>query len=188
MLQLFEILDDPSLNKLYIVTEIVKKGTLGEALAKRMLATEEVRRYFRDLISALEYCHDVAGVIHRDIKPENILIDQNDRVKLADFGVSYIMNDGCDEITTKAGSNFFFSPEACKGTKYKGRGSDVWAAGVTLYYMCMRVYPFISNNFPDLFYKIQYDEPDYPNTLHPLLDDLLKKVLNKNPEDRLTIR
>jgi len=72
---LFEILDDPSLNKLYIVTELVKNGTLGENMEKRMLTTEEVRRYFRDLINALEYCHEIAGVIHRDIKPENVLID-----------------------------------------------------------------------------------------------------------------
>jgi 5'-AMP-activated protein kinase catalytic alpha subunit len=151
---LYEIIDDPSLNKLYIITEVVKNGTLGERLAKRMLSTEEVRKHFRDLISALEYCHEIAGVIHRDIKPENILIDENDRVKLADFGVSFIMENGCDEITTKAGSNYFFSPEACKGSKYRGKGSDIWATGVTLYYMCMRQYPFVSSNFPDLYYKI----------------------------------
>jgi len=108
-------------------------------------------------------------------------------VKLADFGVSYIMENGCDEITTKAGSNFFFSPEACKGSKYRGRGSDIWAAGVTLYYMCMRKYPFISNNFPDLFFKIQNNDPEYPSTLHPLLDDLIKRMLTKDPLKRITI-
>jgi serine/threonine protein kinase len=49
---------------------------------------EKIRSYFRDLISALEYCHVCAGIVHRDIKPENVLIDNNDRVILADFGVS----------------------------------------------------------------------------------------------------
>ena len=72
-------------------------------------------RWFRDLICALEYCHECAGIIHRDIKPENILIDENDSVKLADFGVSQIMENGNDEINTTAGSQLYFSPEACRG-------------------------------------------------------------------------
>jgi [calcium/calmodulin-dependent protein kinase] kinase len=55
----------------------------------------------------VEYCHECAGVIHRDIKPENILIAENNRIKLADFGVSFIMENGQDDIKTTAGSNFF---------------------------------------------------------------------------------
>lgn len=57
--------------------------------------------------------HECAGVIHRDIKPENLLIDENDKLKIADFGVSYIMENGCDEIATTAGSNYYFAPEVC---------------------------------------------------------------------------
>jgi serine/threonine protein kinase len=109
----------------------------------------------------LEYCHEIAEVIHRDLKPENILLDENDRVKLADFGVSAMMDNGCDEITTTAGSNFYFSPEACNGSKFKGKGNDIWASGVVLYYLCMNRLPFEAGNFPDLFYMIKNDEPDY---------------------------
>lgn len=97
-----------------------------------------MRIYFRDLICALEYCHECANIIHRDIKPENILIDEHDRVKLADFGVSCIMENGVDEVSTTAGSNFFFSPEACEGKKYNGRTNDIWACGVTLYFMAYK--------------------------------------------------
>lgn len=106
------------------------------------------------MISALEYCHDFAGIIHRDIKPENILIDDNNKAKLADFGVGLIIENGCDDISTNAGSNLFYSPEACKGSKHKGKSSDIWAAGVTLYIMCVNKFPFVSNNYPDLFHKI----------------------------------
>lgn len=102
----------------------------------------------------MEYCHECAHVIHRDIKPENILIDENDNVKLADFGVSTIMENGCDDINTTAGSNYYFSPEACLGSNYKGRSSDIWACGVTLYFMVTKKYPFTSSNIPDLFRKI----------------------------------
>ena len=71
--------------------------------------------------------------MHRDIKPENLLIDENDRLKIADFGVSFLMENGSDMITNTAGSNYYFSPEVCMGTNFKGRKSDIWAAGVTLY-------------------------------------------------------
>jgi len=90
-------------------------------------------------------------VIHRDIKPENILIDDENRVKLADFGVSFIMENGCDDISTTAGSNFYFSPEACRGSKYKGRANDLWAAGVTLFCMVSGKFPFTGSTYPDLY-------------------------------------
>lgn len=77
--------------------------------------------------------HECAGVIHRDLKPENMLIDENDKVKIADFGVSYIMENGSDMISNTAGSNYYFAPEVCQGTIHKGRKSDIWAVGVTLY-------------------------------------------------------
>jgi serine/threonine protein kinase len=116
---------------------------LGERITKGNISEEEMKNYFRGLICALEYCHECAEIIHRDIKPENILIDENDVVKLADFGVSYIMVDGNDEISTSAGSNVFFSPEACRGSKYSGKLNDIWAVGVTLYYMCTKEFPFM---------------------------------------------
>ena len=99
--------------------------------------------------------HESAGVIHRDIKPENLLIDEQDCIKISDFGVSFLMENGSDEIATTAGSNMYFAPEVCNGSTFKGRKSDVWAAGVTLYQMVFKKYPFKANNFPDLYYKIQ---------------------------------
>jgi [calcium/calmodulin-dependent protein kinase] kinase len=57
-------------------------------MQKQSLTTENIRNYFRGLISAIEYCHEIAQVMHRDIKPENILVTENNEIKLADFGVS----------------------------------------------------------------------------------------------------
>jgi calcium/calmodulin-dependent protein kinase kinase 2 len=100
-------------------------------------------------------------VIHRDLKPENMLIDESDRIKISDFGVSHIVEDGSDEIQNTAGSNYFFAPEICAGNTYKGTKSDIWALGVTLYFMVYRRYPFTASNIPLLYTKIMNDEPDY---------------------------
>ena len=84
--------------------------------------------------------------MHRDIKPENILVDEQDRIKLADFGVSQMIENGNDIITSKAGTSYFFSPELCKGSSYHGKPADVWACGIVLYNMVTRRYPFVSHN------------------------------------------
>ena len=111
-------------------------------------------------MTAIEYCHENAKIIHRDIKPENILLDEYDHIKLSDFGVSFMMeNGGDDSLSNTAGSYYYFSPEACIGNTYKGKKSDIWAMGVTLYFMIFKKHPFISNMIPELFRKIILDEP-----------------------------
>jgi [calcium/calmodulin-dependent protein kinase] kinase len=94
ILKLFEIIDDPNEKKLYLITEFVKNGNLVKRINNNpeLFYTNSdyrpMRKYFRQLIQALDYCHNSVKIIHRDIKPENILIDENDDIKLADFGVS----------------------------------------------------------------------------------------------------
>lgn len=89
MLKLVEILDDPNFDKIYVITELATNGTLNDKIMSKDFTKDKIRKYFRDLIYALEYCHDYADVVHRDIKPENILVDSEDNCKLADFGVSF---------------------------------------------------------------------------------------------------
>ena len=102
-----------------------------------------MRKIFRQLITAVEYCHYVPNIIHRDIKPDNILIDEEENIKLGDFGVSLLIpEDGSELVTSNAGSDKFFSPEACMSKTYRGRVTDLWACGVTLYVMATGTYPF----------------------------------------------
>jgi serine/threonine protein kinase len=141
IIKLFEIIDDPNDSKLYLITEFVKNGSLAARIRKRDLTENQMRHIFRELITALEYCHKVPKICHRDIKPDNILIDADGSTKLADFGVSLLLpEDG--EIKSNAGSEKFFSPEACLGSTYKGRLNDLWACGVTLYMMATGEFPF----------------------------------------------
>lgn len=86
------------------------------------------------------------GIVHRDIKPENLLIDENDRVKITDFGVSLSTKNGNDEVKNTAGSQLFFAPEVWTSKNYSGKKSDIWALGVTLYFMVFAKYPFFALN------------------------------------------
>jgi len=88
ILKMYEIIDDPQEHTLYLVLELASHGNLMRKVEKKEMTEETMRKYFRQLILALEYCHKVLNILHRDIKPENILIDNNDNIKLADFGVS----------------------------------------------------------------------------------------------------
>eukprot|EP00831_Metopus_contortus_P037248 TRINITY_DN29365_c0_g1_i1.p1 TRINITY_DN29365_c0_g1~~TRINITY_DN29365_c0_g1_i1.p1 ORF type:complete len:235 (-),score=34.57 TRINITY_DN29365_c0_g1_i1:67-771(-) len=154
---------------------------------------EYMGRLFRDLISGLEYCHEVAGIIHRDIKPENLLLDESDCLYLSDFGIAFMIENGSDTSRATFGSSFFMAPEICKGTSYKGRLTDIWAAGVTLYYMLTGQLPFTSPTIPGLHEAIINSAPDYPSDLGRDPEErkdliiLLEGMLAKKAENRFTI-
>ena len=96
------------------------------------------RLYFIDMIKALWYCHYVIKVIHRDIKPDNIMINHYDEAVLIDFGVSAIFENEDTEMKNNIGSYVFFAPEMFQksnGIKIRGEKTDIWALGVTLFYM-----------------------------------------------------
>jgi serine/threonine protein kinase len=91
------------------------------------------------MLKALHYCHKVAKVIHRDIKPDNIMLNHNNEAVLIDFGVSAIV-EGQDEdqLTSNMGSYMFYAPEMLQRSKeksFRGEKTDIWALGITLYYL-----------------------------------------------------
>ena len=90
IVKLHEIIDDPLKNKLYLVMDYLSGGTLAEKLKDSTdgLPEAEVRQYFRELIAAIHYCHEVKELAHRDLKPENMMINKDGSLVLCDFGVS----------------------------------------------------------------------------------------------------
>jgi [calcium/calmodulin-dependent protein kinase] kinase len=147
VVHLYEIIDDPNSNKLYLIMEYISSGTLAEKIKiAGKLPLEQCWSYFRGLIQGLEYCHKVAGIIHRDIKPENLLIGEDGAIHIADFGVSFMIENGSDEARATFGSAQYMAPEICKGRNYKGKQTDIWAAGITLYYMAVGELPFDAKN------------------------------------------
>jgi [calcium/calmodulin-dependent protein kinase] kinase len=159
IVRLYEIIDDPGYDKLFIIMEYISGGSLSSLMKDvEPMSIDKCWKYFRDLIYGLEYCHEVAGIIHRDIKPENLLIDNNDTLKIVDFGVSFMMNDGSDESKVNLGSALYLAPEICKGSVYKGRKTDIWATGVTLFRMATNKFPFEGKSIPGVYKTIKEDE------------------------------
>lgn len=104
-----------------------------EAEPESKMSEDKARRYFQQMIQALEYCHKL-NIIHRDLKPENILIDKNNNcLKISDFGLSTILKSKDELINNACGTTNYLAPEVIKLTGYHGQPSDIWSAGVILF-------------------------------------------------------
>lgn len=121
---------------------------------------EQARRFFQQILCAVEYCHR-HKIVHRDLKPENLLLDSNLNVKIADFGLSNIMTDG-DFLRTSCGSPNYAAPEVISGKLYSGPEVDVWSCGVILYVLLCGKLPFDDDFIPSLFKKIARRFPCTP--------------------------
>ncbi|XP_064392377.1 calcium/calmodulin-dependent protein kinase kinase 1-like [Halichondria panicea] len=189
VVRLLEVLDDPSEDDFILVFEFVPKGPVINNLPMHELFTEEQgRNYFIDMILGLEYLHS-QHVIHRDIKPMNLLLDDNFRVKIADFGVSEEIERTESNLSRYAGTPAFVAPECLDGSKmsYQGQPVDIWAAGVTLYCFILGKVPWSPPSIVDLHEQIKTEDPPLPDSLPDDLKDLLQKLLEKDQKKRITI-
>ncbi|OHS99150.1 CAMK family protein kinase [Tritrichomonas foetus] len=129
LLKLVEVCESP--RHLYIIMEYASNGELLDYLIeRRSLEEETAMNFFHQLIYGLDYLHS-HSICHRDLKPENILLDENDRIKIADFGFARWMKANIAE--TSCGSPHYAAPEIIKGLSYDGRCADIWSCGVILY-------------------------------------------------------
>lgn len=145
----------------------------------------EARRFFQQMLCAVEYCHR-HKIVHRDLKPENLLLDENLNVKIADFGLSNIMTDG-NFLKTSCGSPNYAAPEVIGGKLYAGPEVDVWSCGVILYVLLVGRLPFDDEHIPSLFAKIARGTYSMPQWIPSGAANLIKKMLVVNPVQRATI-
>jgi serine/threonine protein kinase len=155
-------------------------------LARRPLDLARAREIFTGVSAGLVTAHKI-NLLHRDIKPDNILIRSRDGIaKLADFGISKIMQSGGTGSGTVAGTLPYMAPEALNGRP--GIASDLWSLSVTLYEMVTGRLPFWDENLFVLKQKIDLDEPVAPQRLNPEVDDRLAELmlrgLEKDPKRR----
>jgi len=155
------------------------------------LGEHVARCYFADLISGLDYLHQM-DIVHRDIKPENLLLTADGRLKIADFGAATCFRQpGDDLIYEAAGTPAFQSPEAVIGTAsripFSGQANDIWTAGVTLYVFVHGKVPFLALTSGQTYQMILHNTIPVSDDLSMPLRDLLFKLLDRDPKTRLTM-
>ncbi|GJJ72058.1 5'-AMP-activated protein kinase, catalytic alpha subunit [Entomortierella parvispora] len=183
IIKLYEVISTPT--SIYMVIEYAGGELFNYIVDNTRLSEDEARRFFQQIVCAIEYCHR-HKIVHRDLKPENLLLDPSMNVKIADFGLSNIMTDG-DFLKTSCGSPNYAAPEVISGKLYAGPEVDVWSCGVILYVMLCGRLPFDDDYIPLLFKKINGGIYSLPSFLSPETKYLLTSMLVVDPLKRITI-
>ncbi|XP_077475103.1 serine/threonine-protein kinase BRSK1 isoform X3 [Stigmatopora argus] len=171
---------------LYLVLEHVSGGELFDYLVKKgRLTPKEARKFFRQIISALDFCHSYS-ICHRDLKPENLLLDEKNNIRIADFGMASLQV-GDSLLETSCGSPHYACPEVIRGEKYDGRRADVWSCGVILFALLVGALPFDHDNLRQLLEKVKSGVFHMPHFIPPDCQSLLKGMIEVNPDKRLTL-
>eukprot|EP00904_Undaria_pinnatifida_P013846 jgi/Undpi1/9592/HiC_scaffold_27.g12048.m1 len=217
IVQLVEVIDAPLDSSLYMVMEYVERGAVMRCVepARGRYASPKTggcldaptaARYFVDILTGLEFLH-LQLIAHRDLKPENVLVGDDDRAKIADFGVSQYFTDeelrtpksarslarsnSRAQMSSAEGTWCFWAPEMCgtrgEGVAFNAYAADAWAAGVTLWCFLHGTVPLFSPNPMDLFDSIANDPAPIPEGTDDVLRDLFARILDKDPRKRLTV-
>ncbi len=133
----------------------------------------------------MHYIHKL-GICHRDLKPENLLIDFDGSLKVVDFGLSNMYEQG-NTLKTACGSPCYAAPEMIAGNRYHGLKSDIWSCGVVLYAMLCGFLPFEDQKTSNLYKKILSAEYTLPKFLSSDAKDIIQKIFVTDPEKRISI-
>lgn len=184
IIRLYEVIETAT--DVFMFIEYVSGGELFDLIVQKgKLEEREARRFFQQIISGVQYCHH-HRVVHRDLKPENLLLDGNGNVKIADFGLSNIMEDGAF-LQTSCGSPNYAAPEVISGSMYSGQEIDIWSCGVILYALVVGKLPFDEDYIPTLFQKIRNGIYTIPPFVSGACADLIRRLLDVNPITRITV-
>jgi len=164
IVKLYEVIDTPT--ELYLFMEYASSGEIFDYLvAHGRMKEKEARRIYRQIVSAIDYCHNL-HVIHRDLKAENLLLDSNMNVKIADFGFSNQFSPG-QRLNTWCGSPPYAAPELFQGKEYSGPEVDIWSLGVVLYVLVCGGLPFDGSTLAKLRARVlagKFKVPFYMST------------------------
>lgn len=185
--QLMQVIETDE--KIFMVLEYCPGGELFDYIvAKDRLSESEARFFFRQIISALSYIHS-KGYAHRDLKPENLLLDDNQCLKLIDFGLCAKPRGGMEHLlSTCCGSPAYAAPELIRGCSYLGAEADLWSMGVLLYALLCGYLPFDDDNINFLYKKIANGKYEVPAWLSQDSSHLLNDLLQVDPKRRITMQ
>uniref|UniRef100_A0A7N8XAT2 MAP/microtubule affinity-regulating kinase 3 n=1 Tax=Mastacembelus armatus TaxID=205130 RepID=A0A7N8XAT2_9TELE len=184
IVKLFEVIETEK--TLYLVMEYASGGEVFDYLvAHGRMKEKEARAKFRQIVSAVQYCHQ-KHIVHRDLKAENLLLDADMNIKIADFGFSNEFTVG-GKLDTFCGSPPYAAPELFQGKKYDGPEVDVWSLGVILYTLVSGSLPFDGQNLKELRERVLRGKYRIPFYMSTDCENLLKRFLVLNPGKRGTL-
>lgn len=172
----------------YIVMEYVKGKTLKRYFEEKIrFEFDIIKDIIIQIAKALDYAHK-AGIVHRDIKPANIIIQDDFRIKIADFGIAKLPHSELTKTGEILGTPNYMSPEQITGLPADYR-ADIFSIGVIMYQLLTGEKPFAGDSFGSLSYRIVHERPLSPKVLNPSIPDnyseitiaLLEKDRNKRP-------
>ncbi len=172
----------------YIVMEYVDGETLKDKIDRdKVLSNHDIVDYSIQIAQALNQAH-LSNIIHRDIKPQNILMDKYGLLKVTDFGIARVSTNATITYTSSIlGTVHYISPEQAKG-KFVDEKSDLYSLGVVMYEMATGKVPFDADNSVGIAVMHIQDEPEDPiklnKNLSPRLNDIIMKLLQKDPQER----
>lgn len=184
IIRLYDVIETPT--DIFLVMEYASGGELFDYIVSNgRLPEEEARKYFQQIISGVAYCHEF-GIAHRDLKPENLLLTRDFNIKVADFGLSNVMQDG-RFLRTSCGSPNYAAPEVISGYLYAGPEIDIWSCGVILYALLCGALPFDDEAIPKLFKKIKNGIYQMPSHLNSSAQNLISRLLSVEPLKRISV-
>uniref|UniRef100_A0A8C6LPK1 MAP/microtubule affinity-regulating kinase 3 n=1 Tax=Nothobranchius furzeri TaxID=105023 RepID=A0A8C6LPK1_NOTFU len=184
IVKLFEVIETE--RTLYLVMEYASGGEVFDYLvAHGRMKEKEARAKFRQIVSAVQYCHQ-KHIVHRDLKAENLLLDADMNIKIADFGFSNEFTLA-NKLDTFCGSPPYAAPELFQGKKYNGPEVDVWSLGVILYTLVSGSLPFDGQNLKELRERVLRGKYRIPFYMSTDCENLLKRFLVLNPAKRGTL-
>ena len=184
--QLYQVIETEE--KIFMILEHAPGGEVFDYIVARdRLKEPEARQFFRQILAAVAFVHDT-GYAHRDLKPENLLLDENNQIKLIDFGLVAHPSHIGDPLHTCCGSPAYAAPELITGNPYLGTEADVWSLGVLLYALLCGFLPFDDDNTAYLYRLIQRGKYEIPTWLSQGSVEILSDMLQTNPKRRITVR
>ncbi|SPP74668.1 SNF-related serine/threonine-protein kinase [Drosophila guanche] len=186
VVRLYEVIDTQT--KLYLVLELGDGGDLYDYIMKHEagLSEELARKYFRQILRAITYCHQL-HVVHRDLKPENVVFfEKLGLVKLTDFGFSNKFSPG-QKLETFCGSLAYSAPEILLGDSYDAPAVDIWSLGVILYMLVVGQAPFEKANDSETLTMIMDCKYTVPAHVSAECRTLIASMLVRDPKKRATV-
>nr|XP_046245899.1 MAP/microtubule affinity-regulating kinase 4 isoform X4 [Scatophagus argus] len=184
IVQLFEVIETEK--TLYLIMEYASGGEVFDYLvAHGRMKEKEARAKFRQIVSAVHYCHQ-KNIVHRDLKAENLLLDADSNIKIADFGFSNEFSAG-SKLDTFCGSPPYAAPELFQGKKYDGPEVDIWSLGVILYTLVSGSLPFDGQNLKELRERVLRGKYRVPFYMSTDCEGILRRFLVLNPAKRCSL-